>query len=152
MSFPDITTISRVGSMRCLIWRKTSRILRFTRLRATAFPIFLEAMTPSLFRPNSLGSEKMVHNLSTRLFFPSAMTFSNSGRLTSRSIFLKEKFPIYLARGQRAISRQAANNLWSAIRRSSVSCLFVCGSPICVFPLRLNFVYGSRAHVFALCY
>ncbi len=83
--------------MRCLIWRKVSLILRFTRFRATAFPTFFEAMTPSLFLPNSLGREKTMHNFPTRFFPPSAMTFSNSGRLVSRSVFLKEKFSIYSA-------------------------------------------------------
>ena len=94
MSFPDITTMSRAGSMRCLIWRKISRILRFTRFRAPAFPIFFEAMMPSLFLSNSFGREKMMHNFSTNFFSPSAITFSKSGRLASRSDFLKEKFPI----------------------------------------------------------
>jgi hypothetical protein len=41
--------------------------------------------------------EKMVHNLSTRFFSPSAMTFSNWGRLANRSVFLKEKFSIHSA-------------------------------------------------------
>jgi hypothetical protein len=41
--------------------------------------------------------EKMVHNLSTRFFPPSAMTLSNWGRLANRSVFLKEKFPIHSA-------------------------------------------------------
>ena len=83
--------------MRCLIWRKISRILRFARFRATAFPIFFEAMMPNLFLSNPLGMEMMVHNLSTRFFPPSAMTFSNWGRLANRSVFLKEKFPIHSA-------------------------------------------------------
>ena len=80
--------------MRCLIWRKISRILRFARFRATAFPIFFEAMMPNLFLSNSFGREKMMHNFSTNFFSPSAITFSKSGRLASRSVFLKEKFPI----------------------------------------------------------
>ena len=36
-----------------------------------------------------------MHNLPTCFFCPSVMTLSNSGRLTSRSVFLKEKFPIH---------------------------------------------------------
>ncbi len=83
--------------MRCLMWRKTSRILRFARFRATALPIFFEAMIPNLFVPSSLGMEKMMHNLSTRFLFPPAMTFSNWGRLANRSVFLKEKFSIHSA-------------------------------------------------------
>ena len=52
---------------------------------------------PNLFLSNPLGMEKMVHNLSTRFFSPSAMTFSNWGRLANRSVFFKEKFPIHSA-------------------------------------------------------
>lgn len=55
--------------MRCLMWRKVSRILRFTRFRATAFPTFFEAMIPNLFLPNPLGMEKMMHSRPTRFFF-----------------------------------------------------------------------------------
>ncbi len=83
--------------MRCLIWRKISRILRFTLFRATAFPIFFEAMIPNLFLPSSLGMEKIMHILSTRFFLPSSMTFLNSGRLVRRSVFLKEKSSIHSA-------------------------------------------------------
>ncbi len=37
-----------------------------------------------------------MHNFPIRFFLPSAMTFSNSGRLASRSFFLNEKFFIHL--------------------------------------------------------
>ncbi len=94
MSLPDIITISRAGSIRCLIWRKISLITRFTRFRATAFPTFFDAMIPNLFLPNSFGREKMIHNFPMRFFSPLSMTLSKSGRLASRSFFLKEKFPI----------------------------------------------------------
>ena len=51
----------------------------------------------------------MVHNLSTRFFFPSSMTFLNSGRLARRSVFLKEKSSIHSAWGQRVMTYQTAN-------------------------------------------
>jgi hypothetical protein len=92
--------------MRCLMCRKTSRTLRFARFRATAFPIFFEAIIPNLFLPNPLGMEKIMHNLSTRFFFPSSITFLNSGRLTRRSVFLKEKSSIHSALEQRVMTYQ----------------------------------------------
>jgi hypothetical protein len=158
MSFPDIITISSAGSMRCLIWRKTSRILRFTLFRATAFPIFFEAIIPSLFLlPNPLGMEKIIHNLSTRFFLPSSMTFLNSGRLARRSFFLKEKSSIHW-RGIKErlhIKQLFVRKIkilqiasFSAIKPSSVFYLFAYGLPIRVFLLLWSFVCESRAHVF----
>ena len=165
MSLPDIITISRVGSIWCLIWRKVSRITRFTRFRATAFPTFFEAMIPNLLLPSSFGREKMMHNLPTRFFSPLLMTFSKSGRLASRSFFLKEKFPIQsrpvfslgyeclikphktLGWAQLTITQPDYVRYWlgycqmqsrrtlSVIRPLSAFYLFVCDLPIRVFRL-----------------
>ncbi len=152
MSFPEIITMSRAGSMRCLIWRKVSRIFRFALFRATAFPTFFEAMIPNLFLPNSLGREKMMHNLPTRFFFPLSITFSNSGLLASRSIFLKEKFSIHSTpvplQGMKVTVIYHKCRKFSAIRPSNVFYLFACGLPVRVFHQRWNFVCGSHVRVF----
>lgn len=84
-SFPEITTMSIPGSMRSLIRRNASRIFRLARLRMTALPIFLEAMMPSRFLFNPLGNMNRVQMVLTRLRLPSAMTFSNWGRLANLS-------------------------------------------------------------------
>lgn len=84
-SFPEITTMSIPGLMRSLIRRNASRIFRLARLRITALPIFLEAIMPSRFLPRSLGSVNKVQMVLIRFLRPSAMTFSNWGRLANLS-------------------------------------------------------------------
>jgi len=90
--------MSVAGTIWCFICRNISRMVLLTRFRATAFPTFFDAMIPSLFLSKPLGSEKTVHSLPTRFFFPSARTFSNSGLLVSLSSLLNEKSPIISGR------------------------------------------------------
>jgi len=67
-SLPDMITISMAGSMRPLMWRKTSLIFLLVRLRVTAFPIFLEAIIPNLFLSRPLGKKKTVQKVPVRYF------------------------------------------------------------------------------------
>lgn len=93
-SFPEMITTSIAGEILPLIRRNTSRIFRLARLRATAFPIFLEAMTPSLFLSNPLGKIKRVQKVPTRCLRPLDMTLSNWRRLANLSLLSKEYAPI----------------------------------------------------------
>ena len=88
-SFPEITTMSIAGSKRSLMRRNTSRIFRLARFLATAFPIFFEAIIPSLCLSNPLGRVNRVHVLSILFLWPWLSTLSNWGRLVSRSFLLK---------------------------------------------------------------
>ena len=95
-SLPDTITISMAGSMRPLIWRKTSRIFLLVRLRATAFPIFLEAIIPNLFLSRPLGKKKTVQKFPVRCFWPWFITCSNWGLFARRSLFPNENFLMQL--------------------------------------------------------
>ena len=95
-SLPDMTTTSIAGSMCFLTWRKISRIFLLAWLRATAFPIFFETMTPSRFLSRPFGRKKTVQKFFILCFWPRFVTCSNWGRLARRSLFPNENSLIKL--------------------------------------------------------
>ena len=93
---PDTITISMAGSIWPFILRKTSRIFLLARLRTTALPIFLEAITPNLCLSRPLGKKNTVQKFSIRCLWPWSITCSNWGLLVRCSFFLNEYFPMEL--------------------------------------------------------
>ena len=89
--------MSVAGIIWCFTFRNISRIALLTRFRATALPIFFDAIIPSLFLFKLFRSEEIVHSFPTRFLFPSARTFSNSSLVVSLSYLLNDKSAIFQA-------------------------------------------------------